>query len=275
MEPHHEESLREAGEGERDFLGSLVRGRVQELRARGARAREIAADHASVEPALALDIGGHQLLLLAGQWLLDERTYGLALALGTGESSEDSFNRLPPPHVFPSEAFTLRRVVETGQVLNIAVEGAAIELGPALGGVELTKEAPNGADSWLLSGTLEDLPRLLHGTVEPAEPPSRQSSGLYYFGTREAVRLGDRIRVRRWFGRSYEAVVTYIPGLSKFRRSVGEDQWLWERQDGVVWSGTYAPQQLQPRKDMELVARATSGDLPKDGSTLRRPGRKG
>jgi hypothetical protein len=82
-----------------------------------------------------------------------------------------------------------------------------------------------------------------------------QTSGLYYHGTQDEVRLGDRVRLRRWFRRPLEGVVCYVPGLSPHHREIGAHQWAIRLADGSLSVTAYSPRQAQPRPHIELVDR--------------------
>jgi hypothetical protein len=222
---------------------------VEEVRVRGARAVEVDGDHSSVTPAAAIEVAGGKLLLLAGQWLDEPTTYGLPEA---DPCDEDG----PFGTVFPCQGFTLRRVPASGEVRSIRIEGEPIQLAPPFVGVELTRLRPSGFDSWFIDGRLEDLPALLEATVPQPSNERRTSSGLFYAGTKDEVRLGDRVRIKRWLGRDLAGVVSYVPGLSSYRRSLGTDQWAIRLDDGSELVTVYAPEQAQPKEKLVLVERA-------------------
>jgi hypothetical protein len=73
-------------------------------------------------PILALDIGHGRVLLLQGQWLVNDASLYGAPPLH-GDPYDDYFNGLPPPHSFPSDSFSLTRLPHSGRVLKIRVEG--------------------------------------------------------------------------------------------------------------------------------------------------------
>ena len=84
------------------------------------------------------------------------------------------------------------------------------------------------------------------------------SSGLFYSGTKEEVRLGDRVRIRRWLRKPLEGVVCYIPGLSPRHPELeygGTRQWAIELGDGSLRVSGYYPSQIQPSGKIELVER--------------------
>jgi hypothetical protein len=85
-----------------------------------------------------------------------------------------------------------------------------------------------------------------------------RSSGLFYHGTKEEVRLGDCVRLRRWIRRPLEGVVCYIPGLSPVHPEIGSDQWAIRLSDGSLSVTVYSPREAQPRPHIELVARGES-----------------
>jgi hypothetical protein len=92
-------------------------------------------------------------------------------------------------------------------------------------------------------------------------------SRLYYHGTKDEVRLGDRIRIKRWFGKDLTGTVCYIPGISPIEAGSDIDdgdemrQWAYKLDDGRSLVVGYCPEQLQPRKGIELISR---GELPPD-----------
>ncbi len=227
---------------------------LEEYRVQGARAVELATEHSSVDPALAIDIGHGKVLVLAGQWLSDPEIYGARDEdRPPGDDGLQYLNGLPPPRTFPSVAFTLTRDPRGDKVLSIQVEGPALALAPPLE-VELLPRRPGLADAWLLEGRLEDLPRLLEES--PALTAPREPLRLVYAGTRDELRPGDRIRVRRWLRRDQEAVVTYVPGLSPYRRELGLHEWIYEVVGGYRYSAAYAAKQGDELPDRYvLVAR--------------------
>ena len=103
--------------------------------------------------------------------------------------------------------------------------------------------------------------RDLRGRVVP-RVTERPSSRLFYYGTDDEVRLGDRIRIRRWFRRSLEGVVCYIPGESPRHPEMESAYWgaTWAIQlpDGSLRVLAYLPDQIQPRRKFRLVARGAS-----------------
>lgn len=96
------------------------------------------------------------------------------------------------------------------------------------------------------------------------EKPS--DSRLYYFGTREEVRLGDRVRIKRWLLKDLEGVVCYIPGSGPRHPDLdvpeeGFRHWAILRDDGIVLQVIYAPEQVQPRKNIVLLSRGHTESL--------------
>lgn len=102
------------------------------------------------------------------------------------------------------------------------------------------------------------------------------SSRLFYFGSREEVRLGDRVRIRRWLRRSLVEVVCYIPGISP-RHSEMEDsdgcrEWAIQLADGSLRCMGYFPDQIQPAKKIELIARDAPYEPLEPAVRLEEPG---
>ena len=80
------------------------------------------------------------------------------------------------------------------------------------------------------------------------------SSRLFYFGTREEVRLGDRVQIRRLLRRPLDGVVCHIPGVSPRHREL-EDKWAIQLADGSLRVMVYSPDEAQPRRKIRLVSR--------------------
>ena len=90
------------------------------------------------------------------------------------------------------------------------------------------------------------------------------SSGLYYHGTNDKVRLSDRVEVRGWFGVKYRGYVSYIPGLSPKNRSIeyaDVRQWAITSDDGTTYVMVYDPENSQPRKKIRLLGRQEGHEL--------------
>ncbi|MBX2852441.1 MAG: hypothetical protein KTR15_11935 [Phycisphaeraceae bacterium] len=99
---------------------------------------------------------------------------------------------------------------------------------------------------------------------------SKMTSGLFYYGTEEEVAIGDRIRIKRLFGKDLKGVVVYIPGISPKNSDLEyEDvkQWAIELSNGELNVMLYAPNHRlgQPKKNIFLVSRGESeGVKPED-----------
>lgn len=109
------------------------------------------------EPILAFEIGEGKLLVLQGQWLRDETTYG-AKAPEEDAPFDQYLNGLPPPHSFPSTEFTVVRLSHSGRVLGIRVRGEYLRPSET---VEALKRGYDFRDSEILSGRLEDIAGVL------------------------------------------------------------------------------------------------------------------
>lgn len=100
---------------------------------------------------------------------------------------------------------------------------------------------------------------------------SQQSSNLFYHGAATEVRLGDRVRLRRFFRPDQSGVVCYIPGLSPNHSELEyEDvrQWAIRADDGSVYPIVYDPENFQPPKRICFVSRGTGGELTPDETLL-------
>lgn len=87
-----------------------------------------------------------------------------------------------------------------------------------------------------------------------SDPP--RSSRLFYYGTREEVRLGDRVQIRRWFRRSLAGVVCHIPGVSPTHREL-QREWAVQLEDGSLRVMVYSPDEAQPQRKITLVGRGS------------------
>lgn len=84
-------------------------------------------------------------------------------------------------------------------------------------------------------------------------------SRLFYFGTQIEVRLGDRVRLKRWFRSDLEGIVCYLPGISPRNPYMENEytiQWGIKATDGAVWIMVYCPERAQPKKNLKFVARS-------------------
>ena len=69
---------------------------------------------------------------------------------------------------------------------------------------------------------------------------------LRYHGTTDEVRLGDVIRVRRWFHRDRHGVVCYLPGVSPMHPELefGDIRlWAYRTAAGTIETLPYSPAQ--------------------------------
>ena len=99
-------------------------------------------------------------------------------------------------------------------------------------------------------------------------------SKFCYHGTRDPVRLGDRVRVRRFLRRAEDGVVCYIPGTSPLHRELeygGMRHWAIQRPDGSLLVMGYAPHQCGPRRGIELVSRGAALESLDPGQQLESP----
>lgn len=93
------------------------------------------------------------------------------------------------------------------------------------------------------------------------------SSRLFYSGTYDEVRLGDRVEVKRWFGRRELCHVSYIPGISPPHRELEYDdvrQWAITSDNGSVYPIVYDPESFQPPKKIKLLHRASGSAIRPD-----------
>ena len=96
-------------------------------------------------------------------------------------------------------------------------------------------------------------------------------SRLYYRDTQIEVRLGDEVRIKRWFRRDLEGFVCYLPGASPVHPEMEyEDvrQWGIRLTDGTMLEMCYAPEQGQPERNIVFVRRGDSPGLMPDEELL-------
>ena len=83
-------------------------------------------------------------------------------------------------------------------------------------------------------------------------------SGLFYFGTTDEMRLGDRVEIKLFLRSKQRGVVTYIPALSARELAAQKrdaDEWIITADDGVSYGAIYSPEDHQPRSNVRLVSR--------------------
>lgn len=72
------------------------------------------------EPVLAFQVDDWTIMVLHGNWLLDQDNYELD---GFNETSTETWNGLADPYAFPSTEFTIGRSVVNGMVLSVRPQG--------------------------------------------------------------------------------------------------------------------------------------------------------
>jgi hypothetical protein len=93
---------------------------------------------------------------------------------------------------------------------------------------------------------------------------SSLASRLFYHQTQTEVRLGDRVRIRRWLRRAREGTVCYLPGISPLHEELEYDdvkQWAIRTDDGAVYPILYDPERFQPPKHISFLARSDDAGL--------------
>jgi hypothetical protein len=97
---------------------------VEVLTVTDAAPLSIDAMHSSVDPAFAFEIEDGRTLVLLGQWLRDEATFGGTRDPSADDDAADAFaNGLTPPNAFPTSAFTVHRFPASGEVVRIDLAG--------------------------------------------------------------------------------------------------------------------------------------------------------
>ncbi len=83
---------------------------------------------------------------------------------------------------------------------------------------------------------------------------------LFYWGTSEEVRLGDRVVMKRFLRKPLHGTVTYMPGVSPVHPEMEEpdfSRWAIAFDNGSVLSWLYTPDTLQPEKRITLLERGS------------------
>ncbi len=94
--------------------------------------------------------------------------------------------------------------------------------------------------------------------------PTPRNSGLYYYGTKDDLRLGDRIASRRLFRSPLYGTICYIPGISPKHSELGDDQWAFRTDDGAIYGAAYDRKYGQPGKGLILLSRGEGESLSPD-----------
>jgi hypothetical protein len=120
-------TLRERGKA-RGMLGCMAVPAVCLVAGAIAVASTIGVLGGSVSPAFAIELEGGRTLLLLGQWLSEEATFGGTRNPSLDDDAGEPFaNALPPPHAFPTRAFTVHRFPISGEGLRIELTGPYVE----------------------------------------------------------------------------------------------------------------------------------------------------
>jgi hypothetical protein len=89
---------------------------------------------------------------------------------------------------------------------------------------------------------------------------TEKTSGLYYYGTKTEVQVGDLIEIRGFLWGKRRAQVSYIPGISEKDPDLeneDECEWTITYENGDVSSMGYYPSHLQPSKRIHFVSRSS------------------
>jgi len=95
---------------------------------------------------------------------------------------------------------------------------------------------------------------------------------MYYAGTHDEIRLGDRVRIHRWLRPDLEGTVSHIPGVSPKDHELDSDGvrcWAITCDRGRVWRMPYVPDHFtgQPPKSIELLDRGQPASPDPDSGT--------
>ncbi len=129
--------------------------RVEEITVSDARVIEIGLI-SNRAPILAFQIGEGKILFLQGQWLLGPDIYDAPI--GANEEWDEFMNGLPEPFAFPSTAFTITRLPNSGSVLKITATGRYLVWEKV---VEALRAEFEFRDSEMLEGNIDDIAEVL------------------------------------------------------------------------------------------------------------------
>jgi hypothetical protein len=106
----------------------VASGTVEVLTIASAAPFHIPPMHSSVSPAFAFELEGGRTLVLLGQWLSEEATFGGTPDPVADDDAGDAFaNALTPPNAFPTSAFVVHRFARSGEVVRIELTGPYLE----------------------------------------------------------------------------------------------------------------------------------------------------
>ncbi len=128
---------------------------VQEIHVTNARLVEVAMV-GNIGPNLAIELNSESVLYLQGQWLSDNSVYNAPIP--ENDDGDEKFNGLPSPHAFPSTEFTLIRLPNSGEVLQIQVSGEYVHQEPA---VKALQQHHRFQPSEIFSGQVADIAQIM------------------------------------------------------------------------------------------------------------------
>ena len=97
-------------------------------------------------------------------------------------------------------------------------------------------------------------------------------STLFYAGSNDLVLPGDTIQIKRILRSKVNAKVTYIPNLSKYDATNGNDQWSYKVNGGDYFVIGYDSQNKHfTSKRVSLISRANDKEYKKIKNTIAPP----
>lgn len=124
--------------------------------------------HGEDEPVLCFEVEPNRIVMLKGQWLWEESTYGAPRI--KDDPDENFLNGLDKPYSFPSRKFTVIRWPKSGKVAGIRVSGDY--MAPEESKVEIKRDHYFHA-SEQFSGQLDDLQSALDLAAAKVAPRMR------------------------------------------------------------------------------------------------------
>lgn len=130
-------------------------GEVEVLELRVERAWELDPHDTAITPALLVELGEGESLLLMGPWLWEAATFGAPAPASEHEAELQFFNGFAPPFAFPTTELTLTRFPHTGRVTAIRLRGEY--LAPADGTLLALAERGLAPQSQIVTAGFEEL----------------------------------------------------------------------------------------------------------------------